>query len=85
MAPRWGNNKGEKMSTFIDKVEEGIAGLREELVRLFGDQSSIHNLTSDLKGHILDAAATHFADARPSEVPEGDKGAELPSDDKKAV
>lgn len=56
------------MSTFLDKVEEGVNALREELVRLFGDHSSIHNVTSDFKAHILGAAALHFGEeTQPSE------------------
>lgn len=73
MAPRWGNGESE-VSTFLDKVEEGVNALREELVRLFGEHSSIHNVTSDFKAHILGAAALHFGEVQPSA---GEAGTEI--------
>lgn len=65
------------MSTFLDKIEEGIQALREELVKAFGDHSAIHNLTSDFKAHVLMAAVTHFGEPVTPVAPKEDEETHL--------
>jgi len=68
------------MSTFLDKIEEGFDAFKAELMKLFGDHAQVHSLSSDLKAHVLDAAATHFGGApTPAEQPtESEKPTENP-------
>lgn len=55
------------MNTFLDKVEGAFDEMKEEMIRLFGDHTSIHDAAQDAKGKVLLAASEHFPEPVPAE------------------
>lgn len=69
------------MNTFLDKVEDAFTEMREEMIRLFGDHTSIHDAVQDAKGKVLTAASEHFPEPVPAEEnmpPDATPGLENP-------
>ena len=48
------------MNTFLDKVEGAFTEMKEEMIRLFGDHTGIHDVAQDAKEKVLAAASEHF-------------------------
>lgn len=53
----------QQPETFLDKIEDTFADLRNELVKLVGDLHGIHLLTSDAKMQVLSHVAEHFGES----------------------
>lgn len=51
------------MNTFIDKIDAVFEEMKGEMIRLFGDHTSIHNAAKDAQDKVMQAASEHFPPA----------------------
>lgn len=49
-------------NTFLDKIDNTFAELKDYLLKEFGEHMSIHNVVSDVKMQVLSHAAEHFGE-----------------------